>query len=69
MNGSPRVPFRIMNDASVKVHLMTGFRRSERSSDNSKQGKLTCGIVAGPSASVAPQSGVASRIEHSFPSP
>lgn len=48
MNESPHVPSRTTNDASVKVHLMTGFRRSKRSSDHSKHKMLTCRTVVGP---------------------
>jgi hypothetical protein len=44
-NGSPYEPSRITNDASVKVPLMTGFKRSRKSSDIRKLGMLTCRIV------------------------
>ena len=47
-NGSPHEPSRTTNDASVKVLLMTGFRRSRRSSDKRTQGMLTCRIVVDP---------------------
>lgn len=69
MNGSPHVPSRTMNDASVKAHWMTGFRRSKRSSVVSKHEMVMCEIVVGPSAGLVPQSGVASRSEYPFPSP
>ena len=48
MNGSPHEPSRTTNDASFKVLLMTGFRRSRRSSDKRKHGMLTCRIVVDP---------------------
>ncbi len=45
MNGLPYEPTSTTNDASVKVPLMTGFRRSRKSSDNRKHGMLTFRIV------------------------
>ncbi len=47
MNGLPPEPSRTTNDAFVKVHLMTGFRRSRRFSDHRKHDMLTCEIVVG----------------------
>lgn len=47
MNRLPHVLSRTTNDASVKVHLMTGFKRSRRSSGHSKYDMLICRIVMG----------------------
>src|SRR5437773_10551976 len=45
-NGLPHEPTNTTKDASVEAPLMTGFRRSRRSSDNRTHGMLTGRIVA-----------------------
>src|SRR6266849_6701272 len=44
-NGLPHEPTNTTNDASVEAPLMTGFKRSRKSSDIRKLGMLTCRIV------------------------
>ncbi len=51
MNGSPSVPSRTMSGASIKGHLTTGFRRSERSWGNGNHEMLAYRMVGRPGPS------------------